>query len=574
MKKQKESLSITDKLRKEAESFLNRQKKSDSAKPFSEADKLIHELRVHQIELELQNEELTLAKEKAEFAEKKYTELYDFAPAGHLSLSKAGEIINLNRSTERLLGKERSSLIKSSFGFFVSPEMRIIYNEFLQQVFSTGLIQNCELKLVIDEDFIKYVLVNGVSSKLDEKCLVTLTDITLRKHMEQELIKARQKAEENDRLKSAFLANMSHEIRTPMNGILGFTELLKDLDLTGQEKHSYIHIIEKSGTRMLNIINDIISISRIEARETEVVVSNTNINEQLEYLYNFFKLEAKQKKIQLSIKNALPKNEAFIRTDREKVYAVLTNLVKNALKFTKSGFIEFGYEVKGEYLEFYVKDSGSGIPDEQKDSIFERFRQVSDTLNRNFEGSGLGLPISKAYVEMLGGKIWVESNIEQGSTFRFNLPYLSVINTKEQFQTGVGERIIPNPKLKMLVVDDDETSRVIISLILRDFECQIIQVASGHEAVITCRNNPDIDLVLMDIQMQGMDGYEATRKIRAFNKEVIIIAQTALALNGDRENAIKSGCNNYISKPIRRKALLDLINQYVGDKSVNDVIFS
>jgi CheY-like chemotaxis protein len=149
-----------------------------------------------------------------------------------------------------------------------------------------------------------------------------------------------------------------------------------------------------------------------------------------------------------------------------------------------------------------------------------------------------------------------------------------VINTKEQFQTGVGERIIPNPKLKMLVVDDDETSRVIISLILRDFECQIIQVASGHEAVITCRNNPDIDLVLMDIQMQGMDGYEATRKIRAFNKEVIIIAQTALALNGDRENAIKSGCNNYISKPIRRKALLDLINQYVGDKSVNDVIFS
>jgi signal transduction histidine kinase/ActR/RegA family two-component response regulator len=574
MKKQKESLSITDKLRQEAESFLNRQKKSDSAKSFSEADKLIHELRVHQIELELQNEELLLAKEKAEFAQKEYAELYDFAPAGHLSLSKAGEIINLNRSTEQLLGKERSSLIKSSFGFFVSPEMRALYNEFLKKVFRTDLIQTCELKLIMDDYSIRYVLVNGVSSKIDEKCLVTLTDITPHKLMEHELIKARQKAEENDRLKSAFLANMSHEIRTPMNGILGFTELLKNLDLTGQEKESYIYIIEKSGNRMLNIINDIISISRIEALETEVVVSNTNINEQLEYIYNFFKPEAEQKKLQLSINNALPKNEAFIRTDREKVYAILTNLVKNALKYTKSGSIEFGYEVKGEFLEIYVKDTGIGIPDEYKDNIFERFRQVSDTLNRNFEGFGLGLAISKAYVEMLGGEIWVESNTEQGSTFRFNLPFISAINTKEQFQTGIRERIIPNPKLKILVVDDDETSRLIMSLILRVFECQVIQADSGRDAVMTCRNNPDIDLVLMDIQMQGMDGYEATRQIRAFNKEVVIISQTALALIGDREDAIQAGCNNYISKPINNQAVLNLINQYVGDKSENDVIFS
>ncbi len=564
MKKQKESLSITDKLRQEAESFLNRQKKSDSAKSFSEADKLIHELRVHQIELELQNEELLLAKEKAEFAQKEYAELYDFAPAGHLSLSKAGEIINLNRSTEQLLGKERSSLIKSSFGFFVSPEMRALYNEFLKKVFRTDLIQTCELKLIMDDYSIRYVLVNGVSSKNDEKCLVTLTDITPRKNMEHELIKARQKAEENDRLKSAFLANMSHEIRTPMNGILGFADLLKDLNLTQQEMRSYIHIIEKSGNRMLNIINDIISISRIEAHESEVLISNTNINEQLEYIYNFFKPEAEQKKLQLSINNALPKNEAFIRTDREKVFAILTNLVKNAIKFTKSGFIEFGYEVKSELIEFYVKDTGFGIPDEQKERIFERFRQVSDSLSRSYEGSGLGLAITKAYVKMLGGYIWVESELGQGSTFRFTLPYPGDIETKEEVQMFNHEEGSSKLNLKIMVVDDDETSRLVMDLMLQTLESQIIHVTSGLEAVTTCRQNPDIDLILMDIQMQGMDGYEATRQIRDFNKEVIIIAQTALALSGDREKAIATGCNDYISKPINRVGLLDLIHQHLN----------
>ena len=568
MKKQK--IEKPGELRLLAERLLGEKEKTpEVSSPETDSVKLIHELNVHQIELELQNEELKFAKEKAELAEKKYTELYDFAPAGHFSLSKEGNIINLNISAGLLLGKKRSSLLKSRFGFLVSEDMRSDFNSFLQTVFETNLKQTCELKLVMGDESIKYVLANGIRSTTEEKCLMTLIDITNQKQVENDLIKAREKAEENDRLKSAFLANMSHEIRTPMNGILGFTELLKDMDLTGEEKHSYIHIIEKSGMRMLNIINDIISISRIEAHQAEVVVSNTNINEQVEYISNFFKPEAEQKKLQLIIKNSLPKNEAYIRTDREKVYAILTNLVKNAIKFTKSGAIEFGYEIKGEFLEFFVKDNGNGITDEQREYIFERFRQGNDSLHREYEGSGLGLAISKAYVEMLGGEIWVESDPVShqdghGSTFRFTLPYLSEINKKEHFHTGVKERIIPKPKLKILVVDDDETSRVVIGLILRDFESQIIQVSSGRDAVMTCRHTPDIGLVLMDIQMKGMDGYEATRQIREFNQDVIIIAQTALALNGDRMAAINAGCNNYISKPINHIALRGLVNQYLS----------
>jgi PAS domain S-box-containing protein len=294
MIKQKKPVTKSDKLRQNAELLLNK-KKEGSETSVSESDTL-NELEVHQIELEMQNEELKQAKLKAELAEKKYTELYDFAPSGYLTLTKEGEIIDLNISAENLLGKKRSQLVKSSFGFFVSFDTRPVFNRFLQNIFKNKTKETCELKLEAAGDSIKYVLVNGIISNIDEKCLITLVDITRRKHAENELLKAKEKAEEGDRLKSAFLANMSHEIRTPMNGILGFTGLLKTLKLKGEEQQNYIGIIEQSGARMLNIINDIISISKIDSKQTEVVLSDTNINEQLEYIHHFFRLEAEQKK--------------------------------------------------------------------------------------------------------------------------------------------------------------------------------------------------------------------------------------------------------------------------------------
>jgi PAS domain S-box-containing protein len=242
-----------------------------------------------------------------------------------------------------------------------------------------------------------------------------------------ELLAAKEKAEESDRLKSAFLANMSHEIRTPMNGILGFSELLKEPNLTGDEQQAYIEIIEKSGARLLNIINDIVDISKIEAGLMKLNLQESNINEQIKYIYTFFKPEVEAKKITFNYKNGLQDEGAFIKIDREKVYAILTNLVKNAIKFTEKGKIVFGYSLKSTQnsplLEFYVKDSGIGIPKERQNAIFERFIQADITDKMARQGTGLGLAISKAYVEMLGGRIWVESEEGIGSTFYFTLPY-------------------------------------------------------------------------------------------------------------------------------------------------------
>ena len=394
-------------------------------------------------------------------------------------------------------------------------------------------------------------------------------DITERKHAEKELFDAKEKAEESDRLKSAFLANMSHEIRTPMNGILGFTELLKNLKLKGEEQQEYIRIIEKSGTRMLNIINDIISISKIESHQVRIVNSDTNINVQVEYIYRFFKLEAEQKNLHFSIKNRLPDEEAVIKTDREKVYAILTNLVKNAMKFTKNGFVEMGCLKKEGFLQFHIKDSGPGIPEEQKGIIFERFRQGSEELTRNYEGAGLGLSISKAYVEMLGGKIWVENNAgfngnTSGATFFFTIPVIPVKETKPIIQAAKSEKTTNNEPLKLniLIVENDEISEFLMIKMVEAYSGKILKATTGVEAVEVCRKNHDIDLILMDINMQEMDGYEATREIREFNKDVVIIAQTAYAMAGDREKSIAAGCNNYISKPIKRADLRKMVNIY------------
>jgi signal transduction histidine kinase len=379
-----------------------------------------------------------------------------------------------------------------------------------------------------------------------------------------ELISAKEQAEKSDHLKSSFLTNMSHEIRTPMNGILGFAELLKEPNLTGEEQQEFIKIIQISGTRMLNTINNIVDISKIESGLIKVDIKEWNINEQIEIIYKFFKPEVESKGIQFLLKNGLQSKEAIIKTDPEKIFAILTNLVKNAIKFTNEGSIEFGYKKKEKYLEFFVKDTGVGIPKNQMELIFERFRQGSESFDRNYEGSGLGLSITKSYVEMLEGKIWVESEEGKGSIFYFTIPNNSVLEEKNTINNAVTskDRDILIKKLKILVVEDDEISYSLMPRTLQKISYEILHAKTGIEAIESCRNNPDIDLVLMDIRMPVMDGHKATRQIRQFNKDVIIIAQTAYAFSGDNEKAIEAGCNDYISKPINKTLLYELINKH------------
>ena len=379
-----------------------------------------------------------------------------------------------------------------------------------------------------------------------------------------ELIIAKEHAEESDRLKSAFLTNMSHEIRTPMNGILGFTELLKESNLSSGDLQDYIQTIQISCARMLNTINSIVDISKIESGLMKVDIKGTNINENIGFIYKFFKPEVEMKRLQFLFKNGLPSKESIIKTDTEKVYGILTNLVRNAIKFTFDGSIEFGYEKKGEFLEFFVKDTGIGIPQKQYQLIFERFRQGSESHNRGYEGSGLGLSIAKTYVEMLGGEIWVESEEGLGSTFYFTIPYNAVLEEKTTIEKVVSaeHKEVQLKDLKILIVEDDEMSYTLLTKYVQKISYEVLHAITGVEAVDVCRNNPDIDLVLMDIRMTQMDGHEATRQIRQFNKDVIIIAQTAYGFSDDREKAIEAGCNDYITKPINKTLLYELIKKY------------
>lgn len=396
--------------------------------------------------------------------------------------------------------------------------------------------------------------------------LAVKTDITEKKKIIDDYIIAKEKAEESDRLKSAFLANISHEIRTPMNGILGFSELLKEPNISGDEQTKYLEIIEKSGNRMLNIINNIVDISKIEAGLVELSVSQTNINDQIDYAYTFFKPEAEKKGIQLVKNTSLGDKDALLNLDREKLYSILLNLIKNAIKYTDKGKIEIGYKLINTnnkyFIEFYTSDTGIGIAKEQQKNIFRRFIQadIKDRYARH--GAGLGLSISKAYVELMGGFIRVESIEHKGSVFFFTIPYTSNNIVKKQEIPVNDKKYYETPNnLKILIAEDDEISKKLLTFLLKPIAKELLIAKNGQIAVDLYKENPDIDIILMDIQMPVMDGLEATRQIRLINKDVKIIAQTAFALTGDEGKMKNAGCNSYINKPIKKESLFLAIKE-------------
>src|SRR5664280_1354609 len=414
-----------------------------------------------------------------------------------------GKYLSCNTMFERFFGVREAEIIGKTDYDFIDKELADFFRENDRKAMIEGKPVSNEEWVTFAEDGHRVYLETIKAPMFDSRnkiigILGIGRDITQRKRFEIELIQSKEKAEESDLLKTAFLANMSHEIRTPMNGILGFTELLKEPMLTGEEQKEYIDIIEKSGARMLNIINNIVSMSKIESGQMEITISETDINEQLEYVFNFFKPEAEKKNLQISYKNPLPSQKTIIKTDKEKVTAILINLVDNAIKFTTSGFIKFGYEKKANWLEFFVKDTGTGVTPDQKDLIFERFRQGSESLSRNYEGAGLGLSISKAYVELLGGKIWVDdysdsaiSNIPGkriGSIFHFTIPDYP---KQQENIAGIADTLDSSTEshiknLKILIAEDDENSQAFISIATRPICKEMIKVDNGVKAVEAC----------------------------------------------------------------------------------------
>jgi len=382
----------------------------------------------------------------------------------------------------------------------------------------------------------------------------------------KQLIITKNKAEESDRLKSAFLANMSHEIRTPMNGILGFAELLKEPDLSDAEKHKFITTIESSGQRMLNIIEDLIDISKIEAGQVTLQQTHTNVNDLLDYLYNFFKPEMDKKSLGFIYEARPLSNQMMIVTDKEKLCAILANLIKNALKYTKKGSVEMGFNLINDKAEFFVKDTGIGIPKERQKAIFERFVQADIEDRQAMEGVGLGLTISRAYAEMMNGSLQVVSEDGKGSTFQLIIPANPVADISQPNEITLATNEKANADLlketTILIAEDEEISDYYLTEILRK-ECkEILHAKTGIETVELVRKNPAINIIFMDLKMPGLNGYEATKKIREFNNDIIIIAQTAYAQFGDREKAFNAGCDDYLTKPLRKRDLIELIHKY------------
>lgn len=400
-------------------------------------------------------------------------------------------------------------------------------------------------------------------------------DITTQKQLIEDLINAKNRAEESDRIKTRFLATMSHELRTPLNAIIGFSDLLSD-DLTKDDIDSYATTINKSGRHLLSLIEELFDISLIESGQIKLNYEDVELADLINQIFAVISREQKlmgrqSVKLCISTPSKSRRDKTIISTDQKRLKQILVNLLKNALKFTEKGSIEYGYELIKDkdsdndsgLLKFFVKDSGIGIPKEKLNLIFEEFQQGDTYHTKAFAGAGLGLAIAKKLVESLGGKIWVESEENRGSIFNFTLPLKKKNNFyKIEEDNIVNERIYDFSGISILLAEDDDPSFLLIKAIMKKTNIDIFRAKTGSEALKIVQNNEHIALVLMDINMPDMNGYEATREIKKLKPDIPVVAQTAYSISGDREKILDSGFDDYISKPIKKEDLYNLIERF------------
>jgi signal transduction histidine kinase/DNA-binding response OmpR family regulator len=402
-------------------------------------------------------------------------------------------------------------------------------------------------------------------------------DITAIKESGAEILKAKLKAEESDRLKSAFLANLSHEIRTPMNAIMGFTDLLMREDFSQSKQRDLLVIVRERSEYLLHIINDLLDISRIEVGQMEIIRHPGDLGELFDELYDYYLtkyfMSESHKNIELRKSMLLKGSQCKINGDMDRIKQVLCNLMDNALKFTSSGVVEFGCRLKESELVFYVKDTGIGISNSMQTIIFDRFRQVNDVyLSRRTGGVGLGLSISKGLVELMCGRIWVESVEGEGSVFYFSIPYEPIESfMPDEQQTDNNE--YDWSQRTILIVEDEPVNATLLVEYLDRTRVNSLLVSSCSEAMKIFIDKPDIELVLMDIRLPDGNGIELAQKMKAIRPDITIIAQTAYAYANEREMMLTGGCNGYITKPIRKEELLRTIDMFFHSSGTQPPFF-
>lgn len=410
----------------------------------------------------------------------------------------------------------------------------------------------------------------GDYEKDSQVFLIHLENIHSRIQREDNLTKAKEQAEAQEKIKSSFLANMSHEIRTPMNSIIGFSDLIQR-SKDEEEKQQYLDIIKSSGQFLLNIINDIIDISKIESGLLDIKVQRVQINDLINELSDIYRSDSRTSK-DVEIKTVLPlqNGDAVILSDSTRIRQVLSNLLDNAIKYTSKGCIEIGYELiskkKGDkvpHLRFFVKDTGIGIPKQDLELIFDRYHQVRE--GDESKGSGLGLTIVDALVKKLGGGMKVKSQVGKGSEFSFEIAYLQRSSTKNIQHESSEESETPELRGRhILIAEDVDANYRFVSAIMRKTHAKLSWVKNGKEAVEFILENENIDLILMDLRMPLMDGYKASEHIKALHPEIPIIALTAFAVEGDMEKALEAGCDDYLSKPIDISDFYSKLNFYLN----------
>jgi PAS domain S-box-containing protein len=514
-----------------------------------------------------------------EYANQRFVELtgYSLEELSHYSFDfklllteKSVELVE-QRYRDRLAGKHIPSQyelqIKSKDGLVREVELSTATIDSEGDVVVLGVMRDITernlTQRLIKENEKKLKKQNEEYLALNEELTETNNRIV---QINAELLAANQKADEHDKLKSAFLANMSHEIRTPMNGIIGFSQLLMNKDQSDDDRFEYIGIIQNCGQQLLAIINDLIDISKIEANQITLEPKRVKINDLLNEQLLLYKSRANPRGINIDVILGFSDDEIVIEVDDTRLKQVLSHLIGNAFKFTQKGSIYFGYNLKGENLEFFVRDTGIGIPHNMRDSIFERFRQVEVDLSRQAGGTGLGLSISKALVNKMGGDIWVESEPQVGSTFYFSIPFHKVSDyTIIDFVEEKRYQNIPR-RANIIIAEDNEVNYMYLRQLLKGVEADLTWALNGVEVVNLVKNNPNIDLILMDIKMPIMDGYEATQVVKKIRPNLPIVAQTAYAMSGDREKATEAGCDDYISKPINREKFLQMVERLLQNK--------